>query len=460
MAGEYIFKNPILKEIHLSYMRMNATLDGLFSIFNAFISNKLSNSEKEKIMENKDNLDFSLKNIKITLDEVKQEYEYSDPVLNQDFTEFSHPVMDNEGFVREKYQYNVDKSIHSPKKSVTIIESSDLRKIQKDHKTIEKRFDDMSRMFVIMMAKMDDQSRQIAEQTKRIDELLLESKGQRKTIEEQRETIAGLKEDIALVSKQAQYQFEVTQDKLNIQSGIIANQEKMLNSQAIKIESMGKFIETLNETDTFKQFYRNKMKLHPDQRQKLAFDDKNEIEADFENLPLVDDKWLGCGFNPLTGFRDTFSIFTPSSVLKTQKLENELRKMAFDGDLKRMESFIERHKSIINGRGMPDSICSRTREFFDKTALMLAAKQGHLECVKFLIANGAEINFLDRDNFTALDYAQQNFHKSTADYLKRHYGVNGADVLSVVKEKEINEMVDRFELTEKNSLPSTRSCPF
>lgn len=389
-------------------------------------------------MENKEDLDFSLKNIKITLDEVKKEYEYLDPVLNQNFTEFDHPVMDNEGFVREKYQYNVDKSILSQKRPVTIIESSDLKKIQKDHKTIEKRFDDMSQMFVLMMAKMDDQSRQIADQTKRMDALILENR-------EQKQTIAGLKEDIALVSQQGQYQFNVMEDKLNLQATIMANQEKMLNSQAIKVESMEKFIQTLNETNTFRQFYRNKMKLHPDQREKLAFDDKNEMDSEFENVPLIDDKWMGQKHSPLTGMRDTFSIFTPSSVLTKEKRENQLRKMAFDGNLSGIQRLFQRDNSIVNGRGMPDSICSRTSEFFDKTALMLAAKEGHIDCVKFLLANGAEINYLDRDSFTALDYAQQNHHKEICDFLKKNYAVSGVDVLDIVKNQVTDEVINTVE---------------
>lgn len=476
MANEkkkYTFRNPILKEIHLSCQRMNATIDTIFSILKRFLLN-----QKGDNMETKDDLTltFSMTDsitnkdfIPPTLEEVQDQYEYTDPVYHHSFTAFDNPVMDSQGFVREKNQQNINKSLLG-RGQVSIIESSDLRKIQKDHKTLETKFDEMSKMFSLLMIKMDEQAKIITEQTKKLAEQNEEIKELRKTVSEQnmvmreqQETIKGLKEDISLISKQAQYQFEVTQDKLNIQSGIIQNQEKMLNSQAVEIESFKKFVETINEDNTFKQFYRNKMKLHHDQRSKLAFDAKNQIDADFENIPLVCEKWVGQKFSALTGMRDTFSVFTPSGVLTKQKTENEFRKAASQGDFKRMEELLKRDKSIVNGRGMPDSICSRTHEFYDKTALMIAAKQGRMDCVIFLMEHGAEVNFLDRDNFTALDYAQQNFHKPIADYLKKRYAVNGADVLNAMKEKEIDDIVDGFENVNekpKNNIPKMHSSPF
>jgi ankyrin repeat protein len=78
---------------------------------------------------------------------------------------------------------------------------------------------------------------------------------------------------------------------------------------------------------------------------------------------------------------------------------------------------------------MPDSICSLVRSFNDKTPLMLAAQQGNLDCVQTLIEAGAALDLLDRDNFTALDYAQQNQHRDVSVFLMRQKAHNGVDVV-------------------------------
>lgn len=387
----------------------------------------------------------NLKNIPISLQEIQENYEYIDPVLNRTFTEFKEPVIDSEGFLREKNEPHVNKSLYRKnvdsheRLSVNIIESVDIKNIQKDYQGIENKYDEMLRMFSIMMGKMDDQTKHTIEQNRKIDEMSLK-------MQQKDQDIQGLKEDIALISKQSEYQHEVMSNKLDVQAGIIANQEKMLNAQVIHIEEQARVIKQQSiEIVNLKKFVglrnaneanKNKVKTN----KKIAFDVHNnaEKEADFENIPLPNERWMGQEFNPLTGMRDTFSIFTPASVLTQPKQENELRKCAFGGDIQRMTKLLNRNKSIVNGRGMPDSICSRSNSFYDKTALMLAAKEGHVDCVRLLIENEAEINFLDRDNFTALDYAQQHFHKEVADVLKRHGAVNGADVLDVIVDKSGN----------------------
>ena len=54
----------------------------------------------------------------------------------------------------------------------------------------------------------------------------------------------------------------------------------------------------------------------------------------------------------------------------------------------------------------------------DATALILASQNGHLETVKCLVKNGADVNAIDKDsNETALIWASRNCHYEIAKYL-------------------------------------------
>ena len=49
---------------------------------------------------------------------------------------------------------------------------------------------------------------------------------------------------------------------------------------------------------------------------------------------------------------------------------------------------------------------------------MNASYNGHLEIVKFLIENGADINIKNNDGKTALDFAEENDYKNIIELLK------------------------------------------
>jgi hypothetical protein len=147
-------------------------------------------------------------------------------------------------------------------------------------------------------------------------------------------------------------------------------------------------------------------------------------------------------FSPLVGIRDTLSIFTPSSILTKEKKENELRKLAYDGKADKISKMLNEDQTLVNGRGMPDSICSRVSFFYDKTALMLAAKQGNLSCVKELILHDADPNLWDRDKLTALDYSERAGHVEVSSYLRTNNALNAVNVPEL---KE--ELTNRFKLS-------------
>ena len=53
----------------------------------------------------------------------------------------------------------------------------------------------------------------------------------------------------------------------------------------------------------------------------------------------------------------------------------------------------------------------------EHTALILAAREGHLDCIECLIGFGAEVNFVNKEQLSALKYAEKNGHQRCVDYL-------------------------------------------
>ncbi|SMO45993.1 Ankyrin repeat-containing protein [Saccharicrinis carchari] len=51
------------------------------------------------------------------------------------------------------------------------------------------------------------------------------------------------------------------------------------------------------------------------------------------------------------------------------------------------------------------------------TAAMMAAAEGQLEVLKILVANGADLNMVDIDGESSLDFAKANGHSHVADYI-------------------------------------------
>lgn len=151
------------------------------------------------------------------------------------------------------------------------------------------------------------------------------------------------------------------------------------------------------------------------------------------NAAFVDEKNRSKPEDCLKGFKDTVAWGFPCREPK-RRIE-DLKEAASKGQLEVLIKILSENEYLdINRRGAPDSLCvSVFTGFKDKTALILAAQYGHLDCVKFLVQKGANINYYDRLNFTALDYAKENGYKDVVDYLHENRGMRGQEVMQCVE---------------------------
>lgn len=420
-----------LTEIHKSILRLHKKIDYIFSLFilSSLFNNLINKPKTEgKNMENKDIFKIP------TLEDMKKENQYEHPVLFESFTEINKPVLDTNGNIRGTKEELITKDLYT-RNPVQIIESKDLNKIQTDYKRLEDKFDEMTRMFRMMMSMMEEQKKENQELRNEIKELKNTVSSQNNKIDAQAQEISKLNGIVLNQSKEI--------EKLN---GTLLNQDqeiRNLNGRLDASEAKNKILIAENQSLKSAQAPILRISSVPTKRRKheeiyTSDDDRSVNESDLETVPLSPRDAMGRKWNPITGMRDTFSIFTPRNVLLQEKQENALRRAAFSNEIIKVKRLLNENPSTVNGRGMPDSLCSLVRSFNDKTPLMLAAQEGNLDCVKTLIESGANVDLLDRDNFTALDYAQQNQHRDVSVFLIRQKAHNGVDI--VEKEDVLDKM--------------------
>lgn len=139
-------------------------------------------------------------------------------------------------------------------------------------------------------------------------------------------------------------------------------------------------------------------------------------------------EWLlaGTGLEPLHRFKLTNQISPPRETanninLLQQTIENEklhkinakLFNAASGGRYHEVTSLIENGLDIFLAEGVQ----IKSYESEHNTPLHLAALNGHLEIVKFLIKSGANVNARNRKNQTPLHMAVHNAHRLIVEYL-------------------------------------------
>jgi Ankyrin repeats (3 copies) len=497
----------ILKKVQDSIRRIRLRMDFmalLWSILFPEYSINSTNSTRRNLVESKETIPSSEKEKIVSLEEIKKNYEYVEPVTLDNLTVIENPVFDSEGFVRDKNSPHIGRSLHNRGDLVTIVESTDLKKIKNDQKTLENSYANINSMFTQMMSEMREIRKENAELRTKMDAMNDKIDSQNKEISELRKENAELKESNITLHAKIDAQAIVIKEQaivikeqgeviVSLNSKIeqqdkewelkLAKQEK---NHEIKMNSvLAQMDEKDKEINSLKTIVYEQGKEIRDQRQEIIelkkmneqkdiiierLDNENRelnrkvekleaLTADFDQFvpnnhhPLKrklkapklsrSEESVGRKWEPVTGFGHTIAFFADrnpgAQIFRKERIENDFRKNAYEGNIVKLQARLDKTEININGRGMPDAICSIVRGFKDKTALMLSSQKGHLDCIKFLIKNGADINFLDRDNFTALDYAQQNQHKESVDFLKNQGALNGVDVIHKLKKLGIQK---------------------
>lgn len=388
---EFQFKNPILEAISHSILRMNKKMDFfIFKLFFFFYKNRR----------------FIMQDPTAIPSTSTQSDEYLNPISLKSFSEFRNPVLDSEGYVREKDENKINFGIYS-RKPVEIIESSDLKKIHKDCLSMEEKMDAMmERMDNVMKAWGNDKQKWEREKQER-----------ERRWNEERENMHSENKEIV---NELRSEIKILKSEIN---GLKIENEKLKNQL---------------------------------QNNSLSFSDTEYSDIDEEVLMsksapefrLPDEaKWTEC--NRWLGMKHTFSpIF--SDKYKKEEKGQMLKLRAYHGNKRNLEYRLRQDKTLINTRGMPDSLGSLWLGMGDKTPLMIAAKHGHLDIVTKLVEAGAHVNFLDRKSRSALDYAELSplkHRQEMIDFLKQNDAKNGCEIKDLIENPVLH-----------SSAPSLQSC--
>jgi hypothetical protein len=143
------------------------------------------------------------------------------------------------------------------------------------------------------------------------------------------------------------------------------------------------------------------------------------------------------------------SLFYSETCQLGKRVAEKLKKAAHEGDINKVRILLSEIKKnngnddLINSCGMGDSICSRFLGLGERTALMLAAKGGHVQCARILLDYKADINYRSRSNHTALDYAIENYDRDMINFLRNNGAKTGEEIIYessppelIIKEKE------------------------
>lgn len=250
-------------------------------------------------------------------------------------------------------------------------------------------------------------------------------KQQAETIKSQEKRIKELEDKLEEQEKRWQKRFDEQEQRFNAQ---ITALNQVIYNQNIQISNLNQELHNQKIENAALKAENIQLKQQIDSYALL--NSKEEQEDYVQNMYDLDKRAAGKPWSLATGFVDTLTYFFPC---RDKKREIEaLKQAASDGNVSRLLVILNKKSNEymdVNGRGMPDSICSLLDGREDKTALILAAKNGHVDCVRILLRHGAEINFVDRDEMTALDYATKNQDKDMISFLKRNSARTGRDIL-------------------------------
>lgn len=257
----------------------------------------------------------------------------------------------------------------------------------------------------------------------KLQEDIIKSQGE--TIKSQEKRIKDLEDRLEEQEKKWQKRFEEQEQRFNKQ---IESLNHIIYNQNIQIKNLNQ--ELANQKIENAVLRAENISLKQQIDSQTLLNSKEDEEDYLENMYELDKRAAGKPWRPGSGFVDTVTYFFPCRD-KKREIES-LKEAASDGNVSRLLVILNKKSNEymdVNGRGMPDSICSLIDGREDKTALILAAKNGHVDCVKILLRRDAQINFVDREEMTALDYATKNKDANMIKFLKSHGARTGKDIL-------------------------------
>ena len=98
----------------------------------------------------------------------------------------------------------------------------------------------------------------------------------------------------------------------------------------------------------------------------------------------------------------------------------DIHEAARDGNIEVVKQYLDAGADV-NAKG-GSMLYGTLRNPVESTALHTATGMGHEEIAELLIANGADVNAMDDNGDTPLDYATAANRTETADLLRKHGG--------------------------------------
>jgi hypothetical protein len=375
--------------------------------------------------------------IKNKINEVKNKYQYTEPMTLEDFTDMIRPVFTTEGDIIEKstHELNGGKSLFT-KKPIDIMESPSLFKIQEDFKMLQNEYALMSIAYAFAIDKgisqeseykkeisakditIEELKKMIVNQSSHVKVLMEGIKSQTMSIVVKDNLIAQQTKQIeALTTENQQLTTENAVQTTTIQqrnSTItnLTNANANLTTENIRLKAKSNVVQYQLHNDPF-------LNEEPTPQ---------DCKANVSTKRVVYGEAVGVKTDRWKGFKHTVNWVDDDEIPNHNKkwLENNLKSRAYFGDNVQLTNLLEAHNDIVNGRGEPDSLRSVIFGLEDRTALMIAAKKGHTDCVQTLIDHNADVNYLDRNNKTALDYAHKFWKKHKNSNVRQPLWQNGA----------------------------------
>ena len=172
-----------------------------------------------------------------------------------------------------------------------------MKKIQNDYKRLEDKFDEMTMMFRMMMNEMKELRKENQEFRKENQEFRKDIQEIKKENQELKQSNIELRNELVRVNRRLDESEERNRN-------LVLDNQRLMNAQIPSLRIVNQHNKRVRRDEVY----------------------GSDNEDGMQNVPLMDKDSESLKWNPAIGLRDTFSIFTPRSVLTQQKQENELRR--------------------------------------------------------------------------------------------------------------------------------------